>query len=1187
MKRIEGGQDGIQYISKGSQQFATESNFLFMTTNEGKQSFHVKTGGGIILENKKNKVHLQENGARLDLLYLEENILGDSTTVIGGNYWLQMAEKRGQIKFTDFHKYQIVGDTFEIDVAKFLVKRGDYGIDWENDLIVSNPSQIKFMSLNGDINFSTKNGERIIFENEKPNGIIEFRGERSLIKTGLAKMEHNSLQITCPNIRINRNFVIADDGLEVSLDVIQLQGGKMEIGCIKMREGDFQLKTDKLQFGAGEDNKIEITKDKVSIIGEGNLGIMLIGGRSGIKMLGDLQWIHMEDVLIQTSCLSGSQTSDDKKILRIGAESWKIRLEGAVEMENCTIIGRNKRVSGELCEIFEDSSVLWRIGDKMGQISAGGIIFESGVNKLEIHSDWIKETGKKKWNEFGKMKEIGIKKTENWEKFEEKGEVKKSEWGLLEARGAKKKEIWEIVDEELINYHGVIQGKYELVFEGGNGIYWDRGGGGGGGGEGSGELGIRGVFKKNDRHTIFGGENKLVIENSEVEIRNCLRWKDNELLIGVGKRINNIFLTEGVMLLGGKEHHLAILEDKINIGGSIFVNSQKQVFIGDLVNSIGESKDKKIVISLQSSSLFLDEKQVHLRGKKVYLSGDESMQISGRITRIQGVSIGIGSNETEYVEFTGAKMVYKKGGSQMEWDESFLYTRDGCGGGGGGTSKFYVGEKGVLIDSDDANFKWGVNTKAPINLHSSAGNISIESIIGNIEIKNNGSQIFMSKEDKMLGIWGEGNIWVKGKKIMMEAEKIEVNAKNIGMDIKTDMDIRFGRKLEVLGGKEIEFQCKDEVKLVSESFGELKIGVESGLCIKKSLDVQIGENYVVNVEGTMEYKVEKGIKMYGMGIAEIGAEEGIRINTMGDINLGGGNIVVKSSKLVVEASEGMEFSGEKVTVGMKQMRFQQRGFGEMSWEADGKIRMVSKIEGNRGDVMEFYSESNTHEKSVHIYSRLGGIYLEGQTIGLGGGKVNINGVEIVGAENRLLISGMVEASGLKIGKNMFIEPRGISLLQREELEFRNMDLKLGGRMDAESLRVKKILGATEVEGKMRVIGGIECKGGIVGDGFRVGNWEQGNRSCLKIDMKGTIWNEGMNISGGGRSIVVDGDIVCGGGGRILANCPREGREGGGSRDITKLLEEVAAMGDSGAWDVGRALQKLAAIVGILAADKEE
>jgi len=79
----------------------------------------------------------------------------------------------------------------------------------------------------------------------------------------------------------------------------------------------------------------------------------------------------------------------------------------------------------------------------------------------------------------------------------------------------------------------------------------------------------------------------------------------------------------------------------------------------------------------------------------------------------------------------------------------------------------------------------------------------------------------------------------------------------------------------------------------------------------------------------------------------------------------------------------------------------------------------------------------------------------------------------------------------------------------------------------------------------------------------------------------------VHISGGGRSIVVDGDIVCGGGGHILVHNPREGREGGGGRDIGKLLEEVTTMGDSGAWDVGRALQKLAAIVGILAAEKEE
>jgi hypothetical protein len=1162
MKRIEGGQDGIQYISKGSQQFATEGNFLFMTTNDVKQSFHVKTGGGILLENKKNKVHLQENGARLDLLYLEENILGDSTAIIGGNYWLKMTDKKGQIRFTDFHKYQIVGDTFEIDVAKFLVKRGDYGIDWENDLIVSNPSQIKFMSLNGDINFSTKNGERIIFDNEKPNGVIEFRGERSMIKTGLAKMEHNSLQIVCPNIRINRNFMIEDDGLEVQMGVIQLQGAKIEIGSIKMREGEFRVKADELQLGAGEDSKIEINKDKISLIGEGNMGIMLIGGKGGIKMLGDLQWIHMEDALIRTD--------SDQKMLRIGAESWKLRLEGAVEIENCTLIGKNRRVSGELCEIFGDSSLSWHIGDKMGQISGGGIVFESGVNRLEITSDCIKEIGVKNRLQFERMKENGIRKTMNWDKLEEKGGVKKSEWRLLEARGTQKKENWETVEEELLNYRGIILGKYELGFEGsGNGIYWDRG-----------EFGIRGVFKKNDRHTIFVGDNKLIIENAEIEIRNCLRWKDNELLIGIGRRVNNIFLTEGVMLLGGKEHHLTILEDKIDIGGSIFVNSQKQVFIGDTMGTIGESKEKKIVIGLQTSSLLLDEKQVHLRGKKVYLSGGESMQINGKNVRIQGCAIGIGSSETGCIEFVGEKIIYKNGGSQMEWGNAFVYTF-----GGGESTRFYVGEKGVTVDSDDGNFRFGVRTKAPIDLNSSAGNISIESLVGDIQIKNEWGQIFMSKEDKILGIWSEGHIWTKGKKIMMEAEKIEVNGKNIGVDCKMDVDIRFGRKLEAFGGKEIEFQCSDGLKLVSELYGELRIGVESELNVRKSLDMKIGENYRLNVDGSLDFAVEKDVKIRGKKMLEIGAEDGVKIESVGAISLEGReSITMKSANFGLDVSEGVELlAADRVTIGgAKQLLFQQRGFGEMSWEADGKIRMVSKIEGNRGDVMEIRAESNTHEKSIHICSRIGGIYLEGQTIGLGGGKVNVNGVEIVGGENRLLISGMVEASGLKIGKNMFIEPRGISLLQREELELRNMDLKLGGRLDVESLRVKKILGGAEVEGKMRVIGGIETKGGIVGDGVRLGNWEGGNRSCLKIDMKGTVWNEGVNISGGGRSIVVDGDIVCGGGGRILAHSQREGRQ-----DVGKLLDEVAAMGDSGTWDVGRALQKLAAIVGILAAEKEE
>ena len=597
IKRIEGGKHGIQYISKGSQQFATDNNFLFITTNESKQSFHVKTSGGILLENKKNKIHLQENGMLSELLYVDENILGDSRTVIGGNYSIRMAEKRGEyhlhmnkgkIKHTDFHLYHIIGDTIEIDVAKFMVKRGEYGIDWENDLIISNPSKIKCMSLNGDIHFSTKNGERIFFENEKPNGLIEFKGEKSLINTRFAKMEHESLQINCPHIQINKSIILDEDIVEIISDMIKLRGSNFEIGCIKMREvvqgvngGDsiFRVKTDNIQFEAGNENKIEITKDKISLIGEGNLGIMLIGGKSGIKMLGNLQWIHLDNILIEAD--------DEQKILSIGNNSWKLKLEGAVEIENCTIIGENKRISGDFIEIISDSSIKWKNNDKTIQMTSNGIIFESGVNKIDIGSDYIRETGRIKKIEFTAIEEIGIQKTENWEKLEEKGEFKMCKWEKLkekyglkkcesekfENNGNFKREIWENVEDIIGNYEGIIREKYNLMFGEDNGIYWD----------GLKKLEIKGVFIKDDKHTIIGGE------NDEIEIRNCLKSRENELIIGVVKKKNHIFLNEDIILIGNNKHNITIYEDKIHLGNFIKCNNKNQVFIGDT----DDSKDQK------------------------------------------------------------------------------------------------------------------------------------------------------------------------------------------------------------------------------------------------------------------------------------------------------------------------------------------------------------------------------------------------------------------------------------------------------------------------------------------------------------------------------------------------------------------------------------------------------------------
>ena len=304
----------------------------------------------------------------------------------------------------------------------------------------------------------------------------------------------------------------------------------------------------------------------------------MAANKGGIKMLGNLQWNHLENTIIETE--------DSKKILRIGEKSWKLKLDGKVEIEDCIIIGKNKRISGNFCEIIDDSLITWQIGNNLGRINLGGIFFESGVNKIEILNECIKESGRLKCIEIGIIEEIGLHKMQNWDKLEEKCLEKKSKVDLLENQGVKKKEIWKIVDEEIEDYCGSIQGKYELHFGEANGLYWNSE---------IEEFGVKGVFKKNNRHTIFGDENKLIFENNEIEIRNCLKWKDNELLIGVGKRLNNIFLTEEIILLGGKTTYLAIFENKINLGDGILINSEKQIYIGDLVDKHA-SNEKKIVI---------------------------------------------------------------------------------------------------------------------------------------------------------------------------------------------------------------------------------------------------------------------------------------------------------------------------------------------------------------------------------------------------------------------------------------------------------------------------------------------------------------------------------------------------------------------------------------------------------------
>ncbi len=70
-------------------------------------------------------MHLQADGIKVDLLFLEENIEGDLSSIIGGNYFLKMTDKKAEIKISDFHKYKIIGNLY-LKIKVFSSLSGSY-----------------------------------------------------------------------------------------------------------------------------------------------------------------------------------------------------------------------------------------------------------------------------------------------------------------------------------------------------------------------------------------------------------------------------------------------------------------------------------------------------------------------------------------------------------------------------------------------------------------------------------------------------------------------------------------------------------------------------------------------------------------------------------------------------------------------------------------------------------------------------------------------------------------------------------------------------------------------------------------------------------------------------------------------------------------------------------------------------
>jgi len=196
----------------------------------------------------------------------------------------------------------------------------------------------------------------------------------------------------------------------------------------------------------------------------------------------------------------------------------------------------------------------------------------------------------------------------------------------------------------------------------------------------------------------------------------------------------------------------------------------------------------------------------------------------------------------------------------------------------------------------------------------------------------------------------------------------------------------------------------------------------------------------------------------------------------------------------------------------------QSGFGECKFNCEGKIGFINTGVGHLARAVEIFSEENTHDESVFLGSRLGGVVIQGKKIKLDG-ELNVDRIK---PQNKLLIESNIEVYGVKVGNNMFLESRGISCGSRENFEMRNIDLRVDGNIVANDVKFSRIesnkkvldlVGEVRIQNELELMSGMRLKGGSIG--------ERG-REFMKIDLNDEhVWNTGIKIQGTKNGIEID------------------------------------------------------------------
>jgi len=570
----------------------------------------------------------------------------------------------------------------------------------------------------------------------------------------------------------------------------------------------------------------------------------------------------------------------------------------------------------------------------------------------------------------------------------------------------------------------------------------------------------------------------------------------------------------------------------------------------------------------------LDSENIWIGNSSKILIGESGMELRGKRLRYEGSMI-------------------------MELSDNFLLGKTG--------NNFRMDDKSFSFLSKNLDYNFMVDLKGEVIITPSK-NLRLESTLGDIFINTQGGFLKMDGIGKVININSDGDMINRvSKRLTIQSNEYRLNSKE--MNIYSN-DINIGSKKIGLVGEEsmilsggsmevymekIGINSKEEYKIRSEKYGNIYLDGK-GLEINVKGDVKIGgSDYKLDFLGNGGMKYGGNMEIEAKGRMLLLVEEGIKIGTKSDLELiGREGIRVEGREIFEKCMEKVEEIGRKrvnmrdYELDIMNMRINQSGYGEFKMETEGRISIINKLEAHSSRVIELNVESNSHDDSMYIGSRMGGIWIDAQKVRIGG-EVILDRIKT----DRLRIDGDMEVGSVRVG-NMFLNGGGISFLSRDVMEMRNMDLKLDGELIVNKIRVDKLEAKNrfiEMDGGLRV-GKMDCMGIKIGGNF-IGDVGERSRDYMSVNIGDTVWNTGIRIKGGEIGMEIDGSgLSMRTGGKVEVGGMDIWMEMGGEMEeleedeIRSIKEELRVervngrlrMVNGGKKDLGQLLMKMMALI---------